>query len=184
MIYSIVAYGDPVLRKKATVIEPGTDVKALAEGMIATMELAQGVGLAAPQIGKAIRMFIAAVALPHEEVQEGSRRSKVFINPILSIDASVVPTSRNEGCLSIPGIMLPVLRKERLTISYLDENWQTREETYVGFSARILQHEYDHLEGKLHIDYATSLKKKVLKGKLNDIRRGNVNTTYKMQFPT
>ncbi|MEL7063493.1 MAG: peptide deformylase [Bacteroidota bacterium] len=183
-IYPIVAYGDPILRKQATAMEPGTDVKALAEDMIATMELAQGVGLAAPQIGQGMRIFVAALAPPHEEAQQARRHNKVFINPTLTIDTATPSTSYDEGCLSIPGIIVPVLRKERLIISYFDKDWQPHEEAYTGFSARVLQHEYDHLEGKLHIDYATPLKKRMLKGKLNDIKRGNVEAPYKMRFPT
>ena len=182
MIYPIVAYGDPILRRKTKTIAPGTNISILAKNMIATMEEAQGIGLAAPQIGKGLRIFVAALLLPDENTSQEKRHNKVFVNPTLRIDDTVPPNAYDEGCLSIPGVMVPVLRSEKVTIKYFDEAWQPHEETYTGFSARILQHEYDHLEGKLHIDYAPSLKKRSLRGKLNDIRKGQVNATYEMQF--
>lgn len=182
MIYPIVAYGDPVLRKKAAPIEQDADIKQLAEDMIATMNAANGVGLAAPQIGKSIRMFV--VNFDHVLAGDDTRaRIKVFINPVVEIEEAIAPNNYQEGCLSIPDILLEVPRKEGLTIRYFDTDWQPHEEQWTGFPARVILHEYDHLEGKLHIDYASPLKKRLIKGKLNDITNGKTAAPYKMRFP-
>jgi len=183
MIYPIVAYGDPILRKKAKAIAPGTDVTALTRDLMATMERAQGVGLAAPQVGQSVRMFVASLAAPNQEAIPVGQHSQVFINPEVTIDMATAPTSYEEGCLSIPGVIVPVMRREQLFIRFFDENWQYYEETYTGFVARVLQHEYDHLEGTLHIDYATPLRKKRIQGKLNDIKKGKVDTPYTLHCP-
>ncbi len=184
MIYPIVAYGDPVLRKKAITIEKGTALQGLVNDMLTTMDLAHGVGLAAPQIGKNIRLFV--VDLAQYLATEGSSKAgkKVLINPVLKIDETVAPSIYEEGCLSIPNILVEVPRKEKITICYFDVKWQLHEEEWTGFPARILQHEYDHLEGKLHIDYASSLRKSLLKSKLKAISQGKVDVPYAMHFPT
>jgi len=183
MTYPIIAYGNPVLRKKSIPIEKGTALKELIDGMFTTMALAQGVGLAAPQIGKSIRLFIIDLTqyLQQESRQEQPHR-KVFINPTLEIDETVAPSMYEEGCLSIPNVLVEVPRKEKITIRYFDAQWQFHEEEWTGFAARIIQHEYDHLEGKLHIDYASSLKKSLLKGKLRAISQGKVDVPYKVHF--
>ena len=184
MIYPIVAYGDPVLRKTAVAIEKGTDVKTLADDMLATMDQAQGVGLAAPQIGKSIRLFVVDFT-PYLQ-QQGSKEEgrKILINPSLKIDETIPPTTFEEGCLSIPGVPIEVSRYEKIIISYFDTAWQRHEEEWTGFPARVMMHEYDHLEGKLHIDYAAPLRKNLLQSKLKQVSQGKVEVPYKMKFPT
>lgn len=185
MIYPIVMYGDAVLRKKASDIKNGTDVKQLVADMFETMYVANGVGLAAPQIGKAIRLFIVDGTSMQDE-EEGSEDmtgfKKAFINPaILSEEGE--EWEFEEGCLSIPNIREKVSRKETLRVRYYDEDWNQHEEEYNGVKARIIQHEYDHIEGKLFIDYLTPLKKRMLKGKLADISKGDVDTDYRILAP-
>lgn len=185
MIYAIFSYGQPVLRQKAAAIEQGTDVRQLAEGMLATMEQAQGVGLAAPQVGHSVRMFVINLSRYKDEGGGyNAADSKVFINPTLTIDTAVAPNFRQEGCLSFPNILVDVLRYEKVMVRYFDVNWQLQEEVWTGFSARVIQHEYDHLEGKLHIDYASPLRKRLLKSKLKAISDGKVEADYKMRFPS
>jgi peptide deformylase len=181
MIYPIVMYGDPVLRQRAKDIEQGTDLKQLIEDMFETMHAASGIGLAAPQIGKGIRLFIVdGSALEDEEGMDNFR--KAFVNPQI-VEEDGTPWDFEEGCLSIPHIREKVSRKERLKIRYYDENWAQHEEVYDGMKARIIQHEYDHIEGKLFVDYLPALKKRLLKGKLADISKGKVDTEYRIIAP-
>ncbi len=183
MILPIVAYGDPVLRKECEEIEQDyPDLDLLIEDMFETMYNAQGVGLAAPQIGKAIRLFIVD-AEPFAEDEPGLENfKKVFINPII-LEEKGEEWKFNEGCLSIPGIREDVSRKPEITIEYYDENWNLKEETYDGLAARIIQHEYDHIEGILFTDKISPLKRKLLKTKLNNIAKGNIKVGYRMRFP-
>jgi peptide deformylase len=181
MIYPIVMYGDPVLRQKAKDIEEGTDMRQLIDDMYETMHGASGIGLAAPQIGKAIRLFIVdGTQLEDEEQMQDFK--KVFINPVM-LEELGEAWEFEEGCLSIPNIREKVSRKGELRIKYHDENWELHEEEYDGMKARIIQHEYDHIEGKLFVDYLTPLKKKLLKGKLADISKGKVDTEYRILVP-
>jgi len=178
MIYPIVMYGDPVLRQRAKDIEPGTDLKQLIDDMMETMHAASGIGLAAPQIGKGIRLFVVdGSALDEEPDMENFK--KAFINPQI-LEENGTPWEFEEGCLSIPNIREKISRKENLKIRYYDENWKLHEEEYDGMKARIIQHEYDHIEGKLFVDYLTPLKKRLLKGKLADISKGKVDTEYRI----
>jgi peptide deformylase len=181
MIYPIVVYGDAVLRKKATNIEVGTDLKQLIEDMYETMHAANGIGLAAPQIGKSIRLFVVDGTILEDEPTLKDFK-QAFINPTI-VDESGTEWPFEEGCLSIPNIREDVSRKEKLKIKYYDEAWQLREEEFDGMKARIIQHEYDHIEGKLFIDYLTPLKKRMLKGKLADISKGDVDTEYRILAP-
>ena len=181
MIYPIVAYGAPILRQKAIAIEQGAALQELVQDMFATMQLAHGIGLAAPQIGKNLRLFVVDL-IQDAQTSDTKRCKKVMINPVLQIDEKMTPSIQEEGCLSIPNVLVEVPRKESVRVSYFDAQWQHHEEEWTGFSARVIQHEYDHLEGKLHIDYASSLRRKLLQGRLNAIRQGKVDTTYKMQF--
>lgn len=183
MILPVVAYGDPVLRKLADEIDADyPDLKELIANMFQTMYDAAGVGLAAPQIGKSIRLFIVD-ASPFEEDEPNLKGfKKVFINPII-LEEEGNAWKFNEGCLSIPGIREDVSRKPNITIEYYNEQFELLEETYDGIAARIIQHEYDHIEGKLFIDYLNPLKKQLLKKKLSDISKGNVSVKYKMKFP-
>ncbi|HEY9047799.1 MAG TPA: peptide deformylase [Ohtaekwangia sp.] len=182
MIYPIVMYGDPVLRQKAKDLEQGTDLKQLTEDMFETMHAANGIGLAAPQIGKSIRLFIVDGTELDEEEEDMTDFKKVFVNPQI-LEETGTPWEFEEGCLSIPNIREKVSRKEQLTIRYYDENWTLHEEEYDGMKARIIQHEYDHIEGKLFVDYLPPLKKRLLKGKLADISKGKVDTEYRISAP-
>lgn len=181
MIHPIVMYGDPVLRQRAANIEPGTDIKALVEDMFETLEAANGIGLAAPQIGKSVRLFIVdGTGLEEEPGMESFR--KVFVNAEM-IEELGSAWEFEEGCLSIPNIRERISRKAQLRIRYFDENWNRFEDTYDGMKARIIQHEYDHIEGKMFVDYLTPLKKRLLKGKLADISKGKVETEYRITAP-
>ena len=180
MIHSIVAYGDPVLKKVAKDIEKSFDVKKLAQEMYDTMYEANGVGLAAPQIGKSIRMFIVDAEPMDEEECEGFK--KVFINPEI-IEEFGEDWTFNEGCLSIPEIREDVVRAEGILIRYFDENWVEHEEEFEGLKARVIQHEYDHIEGILFTDHISGIRKRMLKGKLSNISKGRISPDYKMKFP-
>lgn len=191
MILPIVAYGDPVLKKEAQEIDKDfPDLDKLIADMFETMYAASGVGLAAPQIGKSIRLFVvdgSPFADDEEDVDdpraEGMENlKKVFINPIIEEETGE-EWGFNEGCLSIPKIREEVFRQEKITISYYDENWELREETYEGYSARIIQHEYDHIEGILFTDHLSPLKKRLLTKRLQNISKGDVEVSYKMKFP-
>jgi len=183
MILPIVAYGDPVLRKEAEEIDADyPDLKELILDMYNTMYNAGGVGLAAPQIGKSIRLFIVDAA-PFEEDEPNLKNfKKVFINPII-IEEEGEEWKFNEGCLSIPGIREDVSRKPEITVEYFDEKFVLREEKFEGIAARIIQHEYDHIEGVLFVDHINPLRKQLLKKKLSEIAKGNVDVKYKMRFP-
>ncbi len=179
-------YGDPVLRKKAKEIKKGTvDLPALVQDLFETMYAAHGVGLAAPQIGKSLRVFVvdgAPLEDDEEEAEDMTGFKKVFINPEL-LDEHGNTWPFEEGCLSIPNIREKVSRKEKIKVRYFDENWNKFEEDYEGVKARIIQHEYDHLDGKLFIDYLTPLKKRLLKAKLTNISKGDVDTEYRISAP-
>ena len=190
MILPIVAYGDPVLRKVAKDIEadyPKLDV--LIPNMWETMYNAHGVGLAAPQVGLPIRLFVVDTTpfsddedLSKEEQEALDGFKKVFINAQIE-EESGKEWDFNEGCLSIPDIREEVKRKPEITISYLDENFKPHKETYDGLLARVIQHEYDHIEGVLFTDKLSSLKKRLLKNRLEKISKGKIEVDYKMRFP-
>lgn len=192
MILPIVAYGDPVLKKVAVDIEQSfPNLKELIENMFETMYNAQGVGLAAPQIGQSIRLFIVdgtpflddedGEPDPRTEGLEGFK--KTFINPIIHSEDGE-EWGFNEGCLSIPKIREEVYRKEEICISYYDEDWNFhKEENFKGYAARIIQHEYDHIEGILFTDHLSILKRKLLTKKLTNISKGVIPVDYRMKFP-
>lgn len=183
MVYPIIVYGDPILRKRAQDIPrdfPGLD--QLIRDMFDTMYAAHGIGLAAPQIGKGIRLFVVDGTTLEEEEEDMTGFNKAFINPEI-IDETGSIWAFEEGCLSIPNIRENVSRQENVRIRYVDEQWVAHEEEYSGVKARIIQHEYDHLDGKLFIDYLTPLKKRMLKGKLTDISKGDVDTEYRISTP-
>ncbi len=191
MILPIVAYGTPVLRTVAKDITPDyPGLAKLIEDMWETMYASSGVGLAAPQINRDIRLFIMDSAQIFANLEENERGrypdepgiKQVFINAhVKQLDGN--EWSYNEGCLSIPKIREDVTRPEAVTIAYLDENFEPHTRTFNGVTARIIQHEYDHIEGKLFIDYLSLLKRKLIKGKLDDISKGKVKVDYKMAFP-
>jgi peptide deformylase len=181
MIYPIVAYGDPVLKKKASEIPRDyAELDTLIADMYETMYNARGVGLAAPQIGLSLRLFVTDGA-PFEE-EEVKDFKQVFINAQI-IEEDGEQWKFNEGCLSIPQIREDISRLESIRIRYYDEKWNLKEETYEGLAARIIQHEYDHIEGILFVDKLSPLRKRLLKNKLLDISRGRVEADYKMKFP-
>jgi len=181
MIYPIVMYGDAVLRKKAKDIEKGLDIKALVNDMFETMHAAHGIGLAAPQIGKGIRLFVVDGTTLEDEPKLKDFK-KVFVNAVM-VNEDGEPWPFEEGCLSIPNIREVVNRRDKIRIQYFDEDWNAHEKNFDGMKARIIQHEYDHIEGKLFIDYLTPLKKRMLKGKLSDISKGEVDTEYRILAP-
>lgn len=190
MILPIVAYGDPVLKKKAKEITkdyPNFDT--LLENMFETMYNAYGVGLAAPQIGLPIRLFLVDTTpfsddegLSKEEQEALNGFKRVFINAqIVSEEGD--EWAFNEGCLSIPDVREDVFRKPNITVEYLDENFKPHKESFDGLRARVIQHEYDHIEGVLFTDKLSSLKKRLIKGKLTNISKGKINIDYRMRFP-
>lgn len=190
MIFPIVAYGNPILRKVCENITPDyPGLKGLVASMWDTMYNSSGVGLAAPQINKDIRLFVVDSVQVIKGLDEDERKEYpgddgykgVFINAqVLAKDGEEWPY--NEGCLSIPKIREDILRQKTVTIRFEDENFQTHTETFRGVTARIILHEYDHIEGKLFIDYLKPLKKKLLKRKLEDITKGRISVDYKMLF--
>lgn len=190
MILPIVAYGDPVLRKEAVAIEKSyPNLDQILENMWETMYNANGVGLAAPQVGMPIRVFVVDTtpfadddSLTASEQTRLAGFKKVFINPTI-LQETGDEWAFNEGCLSIPNVREDVFRKEQITIRYCDEQFKEYTEVYNGLVARVIQHEYDHIEGILFTDKISSLKKRLIKGKLGNISKGKVNVDYRMRFP-
>ncbi len=183
MVLPIVAYGDPVLRRTGAEIKkdyPG--LQQLIDDMFETMEKSKGVGLAAPQVNKSIRLFIidSSKMFDEEDKEEGLR--EVFINAKI-IDESGDEWGYEEGCLSIPGIREDVYREETLLIQYYDRDFNFQEKKLTGLTARVVQHEFDHIEGILFIDHLKPLRKSLLKSRLENISKGKVSVEYKMKFP-
>jgi peptide deformylase len=180
----IIAYGDPVLRRKATAIEPDEypNIQELIDNMFETMYGASGVGLAAPQVGLSMRLFVIDVSTFEDDEPELKGFKKAFINATM-LEETGEEWPFNEGCLSIPDIREDVYRKKDIKISYYDENWKHHEETYSGMAARVIQHEYDHIEGKLFTDKLSPLRKRLINKKLTGISKGDVDVKYKMKFP-
>ena len=182
MILPIYAYGMPVLRKKAEDITPQYEgLDTLLKNMFETMYDSSGIGLAAPQIGLPIRLFIVD-GTDIEDDASTKDFKQVFINAQI-LEEFDTPWEYEEGCLSIPFVRANVKRNAKVTIQYLDENFQEKTETYEGMAARIIQHEYDHIEGILFTDRIQPLKRNMLKKKLQNISHGIVNAPYKMKFP-
>lgn len=189
MILPIVAYGDPVLKKKAEDISKDyPNLDALLANMFETMYNAYGVGLAAPQIGLPIRLFLVDTApfsdedLSEEEQMKLKVFKRVFINAKI-LNEEGKEWAFNEGCLSIPDVREDVLRKPIITVEYLDEYFNKHTEVFDGLIARVIQHEYDHIEGVLFTDKLSGLKKRLIKGKLNKISKGEIDVDYRMRFP-
>jgi len=190
MILPIVAYGDTVLKKKAKHIDKDyPKLNELIENMYETMYGAHGVGLAAPQIGLPIRLFLVDTS-PFSEDEDLSEKDrdqmknfkKTFINAQI-IEENGEEWAFNEGCLSIPDVREDVFRQPKIKIQYQDENFETHIEEYDGLIARVIQHEYDHIEGVLFTDKLSSFKKRLIKGKLTNISKGKIKIDYKMRFP-
>jgi len=188
MILPIVAYGDPVLKREADDIDRDFEgLDELIDDMFETMYNAQGIGLAAPQVGESIRLFIID-ASPFGEDEEDPEAQKVRDFKEVFINARIVeekgePFVFQEGCLSIPNIREDVTRDDTIVIEYYDRDWNFQQKSFDGYAARIIQHEYDHIDGILFTDKLNPLKKKLLKRKLTDISKGNIEVNYRMRFP-
>jgi peptide deformylase len=186
MILPIYAYGQAVLKKPALEIEENSpELQELIANMWETMHKAEGVGLAAPQIGLLIRLFIVDTSEVIEEENgkaEEESIKKVFINPQI-IEETGTPGTYEEGCLSIPDIRGDVERPPLLKLRYLDENFEAHETVFEGINARVVQHEYDHLEGILFTDLLKPIKKRLIKKKLEKIKKGDIEVAYRMKFP-
>jgi peptide deformylase len=181
MIYPIRAYGDPVLRAECQEIKDfDDDLDVLVQSMYKTMDASDGVGLAAPQIGKPLRLFMIDSTHFKDYEKIGVRR--VFINPQI-IDETGEDWAFEEGCLSIPDVREDVTRKSSLKIRYQNQKGEFKEDVFDGMNARVIQHEYDHIEGVLFIDHISAFKRQLLKGKLSNISRGKINVRYRMKFP-
>jgi len=189
MILPIYGYGEPILRKLSVNVSPEhTDLKVLIANMYQTMYNAYGVGLAAPQVGHALRIFLVDTSpfsenenLTVEEQNQLKIFKQTFINAKMLIEEGK-EWSFNEGCLSIPEVREDVYRNEKITIEFFDEDFNKKTESYTGLIARVIQHEYDHIEGILFTDKISTLKKKLNKKKLQNIMDGKANPDYKMKF--
>lgn len=186
MILPIVPYGDLILKRQADSIDPSYEgLKELIDNMYETMYAASGVGLAAPQIGKSIRLFVidgAPFADDEEDADDLRDFKRVFINAEM-LEETGDRWGFVEGCLSIPNIREEVVREPEILIRYQDENFETREERFTGYRARIIQHEYDHIEGVLFTDRISPLRRRMLQGKLKDITKGKADVSYRMRIP-
>ncbi len=179
MILPIYIYGQPVLRKVAEDIAPDyPNLKELIANMFETMSNAEGVGLAAPQIGLPIRVVVIDLDVISDDYPEYKGFKKAFINPHI-LEVSGEEESMDEGCLSLPGIHESVKRGNKIHVTYLDENLVAHDEEVEGFLARVMQHEFDHLEGKMFIDHISALRKQMIKGKLNAMLKGKAHCTYR-----
>jgi peptide deformylase len=182
MIYPIVIYGSPILRKTSKEVERDyPDLKQLVADMFETMYVSDGVGLAAPQIGKSLRIFVIDGTAMAEDDPTLNGFKKAFINPQI-IEENGELWTFTEGCLSLPTMREDVERPKNIRITYYDDDFNFHDEKYTGTQARIIQHEFDHLQGVLLIDRVAPLKKKMLKGKLNDIIKGKVKVPYKTKI--
>jgi peptide deformylase len=188
MILPIYAYGKAILREKSKPIDKNfPQLERLIQDMFETMYNANGVGLAAPQVGFSIRLFIADGTSmkpnpqPDGTVENMEDFKKIFINPVI-LEQSGEPWEYEEGCLSIPFVREVIQRPKQLKIKYFDENWNEKIEIYDGLKARIIQHEYDHIEGILFIDHISPLRKQIIRGKLNKILQGKLEVDYPMVF--
>ena len=183
MILPIIAFGSPVLRKKCDEISIDyLELDVLLENMWETMYESSGVGLAAPQINKSIRLFLVDTTPFMEEEETDKAIKKIFINAII-LEEEGDEWTFNEGCLSIPEIREDIQRKPIITIKYQDENFDWHTDTFDGVTARIIQHEYDHIEGILFTDKISPLRKRMIKRKLENISKGNIEVSYRMKFP-
>lgn len=184
MILPIYIYGQPVLRKVAQDITEDTpELRELIANMWETLASSEGIGLAAPQIGRDIRLVLIDLDLLSEDLPEYKDFRKVYINPyILEYDDDAPKDTSEEGCLSIPGIHESVTRPTRIHVKYLDEQFEEHDEWVGGYLARVMQHEFDHLEGKMFVDRLSALRKQLVKGKLRSILQGRFRCSYKFKF--
>lgn len=183
MVLPIYTFGQPVLRKVAEDITPDyPELKQLIEDMYETMDRSDGVGLAAPQIGLPIRLVVIGLDVLSDDYPEYKDFKKAYINAhIVEVDATETDTME-EGCLSLPGIHEPVKRPTRIHVKYMDENFVEHDEWVDGYLARVMQHEFDHLEGKMFVDHLAMLRKQMIKGKLGNLMKGNFRCSYKVKM--
>jgi peptide deformylase len=185
MVLPVYVYGMSVLRKVAQEIpEDYEELDQLIEDMFETMHFSDGVGLAGPQVGKSLRIFVIDTTPMGDDKEEPGLKDfkKVFINPYILEDWGE-PWAFEEGCLSLPNIREDVMRPSHVRIEYFDEHWNLKEEVYDGIRARVIQHEYDHLEGKLFVDKVSPIRRKLLAARLNAISRGRVDSDYRIIYP-
>lgn len=181
MILPIYLYGQPVLRRETEDIEPDyPELQKLIADMWETMYASDGVGLAAPQIGKSISLIVLDGSVLGEDFPECKDSKMVLINPELEVLEDVEPITRSEGCLSLPGMSENVKRYEHVRLNWLDENFTEHEKEFSGFLSRIIQHEFDHLLGTVYTDRVSPIRKQMIKGKLNNIARGKTNAAYRV----
>lgn len=178
MILPIYLYGQVALRKPTEDIAIGEDLKPLIADMYETLTVADGCGLAAPQIGKSIRLFVVDGTELGEDYPDCANFKQAFVNPEI-IEESEEKSTYSEGCLSLPGISENVIRPKTITIHYYDENWNEHTDTYTDFKARIVLHEYDHLEGHVFTDRISPIRKQFVKSKLTNIAKGKTGARYK-----
>ena len=174
MIYPILVFGSEILRRQCVDVNPGTNVKQLVDDMFETMYNADGVGLAAPQIGKNIKILVIDF---YDYVADEKKKKVAMINPIVTVDEKSNYVEDFEGCLSLPGLKKKVLRRDKISVKYFDPDWNEHEESYEGFAARIVQHEYDHIYGKLFIDYSETAS---ISQQLKNIKNRRIQTGYQI----
>lgn len=179
MIYPILGYSNSILRKKSYNIKKNTNLNSIINNMFQTMNNANGIGIAAPQIGKNIKLFIININQYYNN--NFYNYKKIFINPIIIKKYGKI-INQKEGCLSIPNVLINISRKEKIKVRYFNEKWDKKEQKFNGIISRIIQHEYDHLNGVLHIDYIKNEKKKIIKNKLLRIKKKIIKTNYNMIF--
>lgn len=185
MIYPIYLYGNPVLRKKCQEVNVDfPELKTLVADMFETMYHSEGVGLAAPQIGKPIRVIVIDGDVLSDKFPECKNLKLALVNPKLEIIEDEDPVTREEGCLSLPGLSENVKRFEHVKLDWLDENLQPHSQEFKGFASRIIQHEFDHLEGAVYTDRVSPIRKQLIKSKLNNISKGKVSCDYKVKAPS
>lgn len=183
MILPIYTYGQPVLRKVAEEITPDyPDLEQLIANMYDTLERSEGIGLAAPQVGFAIRLVVINLDLISDELPQYKGYSKTFINPHIVETDDKEMIAMEEGCLSLPGIHESVKRPDRIRVTYLDDQFQAHDEWVDGYLARVMQHEFDHLEGRVFVDHLPMLRKQMVRGKLNSLLKGNFKCSYKVKM--
>lgn len=183
MVLPVYIYGQPVLRRVAE--DVGKDYEGLDEliqNMKDTMYASDGIGIAAPQVGVSARIIYIDVDVLKDDFPELKGKHMVLVNPQLAIDENSEKVTREEGCLSVPGINENVTRHSKIHLHWFDENWEEHDEDISGYLARVIQHEYDHLEGKLFIDRISGIRKQLIHGKLNNMIKGKVNVRYRAKF--
>ena len=182
MILPIYIYGHPVLRAENAIVTPDfPNLEELIANMKETMYASDGIGIAAPQVGKSLRLIFIDVDVLKDDMPELADKRFVLINPVITVDETSKTVSREEGCLSVPGIHETVTRHDRIHVKWTDENWQEHDEDIEGFLARVIQHECDHLEGHVFTDRISAIRKQMIRNKLNNMVKGKVDCDYRVK---